>query len=324
MEGAHVKSQNETRILLQPTLDQKFSYRMHCNSISGFVQTILEAYNCHLPLYIDPKVVWITIVNQVCLLMEHHPEELRSKFVTFKGKMQVALTGMSIQTDPTTGRINLDEIAPKLLDVVRDNVLDEKFIDWVCTRFSTTTDDDMTVMQLMMLGSVKHYFNYSVTDCGLPEIIVQGTLEDWCRIKLNLDKLLEFDEILPQYGIDVWYNELKSLVDRFIDVKNNTIDTVFWSNFVDSRTPGSGSTSFWGEFLPLQHFVLKRENNKTVLCRRPDTGMLYLSDIFNETVTFPINSNGLTFHVRVGNISCTQEMSGALKTKPGFDCILKK
>ena len=46
--------------------------------------------------------------------------------------------------------------------------------------FTTTTLLDVGISQIVFLGAVKKYFDYECfPDCGIPQIILKGTIEDW-------------------------------------------------------------------------------------------------------------------------------------------------
>ncbi|ABF70531.1 hypothetical protein [Trichoplusia ni ascovirus 2c] len=123
---------------------------LNITNIKGFVDAIIECYNHHRPLYIDPKTVWVTIVHQVYLLINYNERKMRDKFVRFNGKM------------------NLHVIANvfDLVDAIHENIEDKDFKDWIIAEFSTSSEKDVTVLKAMMMGIFKKYFNYLVSDCA--------------------------------------------------------------------------------------------------------------------------------------------------------------
>jgi hypothetical protein len=50
-------------------------------------------------------------------------------------------------------------------------------------RFSTTTTASMTASEITLMSSMKNYFSYDMhTECGIPNIILKGTEEDWVSL----------------------------------------------------------------------------------------------------------------------------------------------
>ena len=60
--------------------------------------------------------------------------------------------------------------------------------------FSTTTETIKTVGYATLMCGMQKYFEYEVhlCGCGIPYILLDGTLEDWNKIKENIKNLLNF------------------------------------------------------------------------------------------------------------------------------------
>ena len=60
--------------------------------------------------------------------------------------------------------------------------------------FSTTTQTDRMVSQLILMSSVQKYYNFDTyIACGIPEVELLGTEGDW---RMLLDKLEDFRSLL--------------------------------------------------------------------------------------------------------------------------------
>jgi len=67
--------------------------------------------------------------------------------------------------------------------------------------FSTTTAIEKAAFQVTLMDAMKSYFRYSmVTACGIPEITLEGSVEDWQMIET---KAQEF----AQYDLEVWIEQ---------------------------------------------------------------------------------------------------------------------
>lgn len=59
--------------------------------------------------------------------------------------------------------------------------------------FTTTTDTDRIVFAVLMMGTLKKYFNYGLQlECGLPAVTLLGERQDWEKLASRIDKLCSF------------------------------------------------------------------------------------------------------------------------------------
>ena len=74
------------------------------------------------------------------------------------------------------------------------------------------------------MDSMQKYLEYEFYSlCGIPELRIMGEKNDWIAIK---NKLAIFNQKIP--GLSVWYNQISSIVQRFVDVYEGKIDNLFW------------------------------------------------------------------------------------------------
>ena len=60
------------------------------------------------------------------------------------------------------------------------NVVDPSLRAWILPKFSTTTTTDGIVASVIMMSSMKNYFDYKFgLMCGLPSVTLEGEQEDW-------------------------------------------------------------------------------------------------------------------------------------------------
>ena len=106
--------------------------------------------------------------------MEKEGEKLRKKFVSFEGKMElVAYGGGSIHS------ANWDDLIRQICDQIEKNTVSDVKA-WLEPNFSTTTPLDRTVGRVVLMAAMKKYFDYKMClCCGLPNVTLEGTLEDW-------------------------------------------------------------------------------------------------------------------------------------------------
>ncbi|MPN02377.1 hypothetical protein SDC9_149593 [bioreactor metagenome] len=75
------------------------------------------------------------------------------------------------------------------------------------------------------MEAMEPYFEFIViyAICGIPEITLQGTTEDWQKV---LDKTKQ----LAKYDLNWWISELEPLLAQFIAASNGEVDKIFWQN----------------------------------------------------------------------------------------------
>jgi len=89
---------------------------------------------------------------------------------------------------------------------------------------------------------MKGYFDYVVkTLCGIPEITLEGSKEDWEKLRSKVKKLNEMnkDNCL---GLDFWLKHLNPIIEKICETAiNKKIDKEFWSGIYKYSNPGSGT-----------------------------------------------------------------------------------
>lgn len=241
----------------------------------GLVRAAIEAYSGHYGLVITPDSVWISILSQVSLYFSHNSEELRNKYVNFEGKKKLTATESAFQ--------NILECLARKVD---ENILDKDFLSWTKTKFSTSTGVDDLVKSAIFLGIFQKYFEFCVSECGLKDIEIRGTLEDWEKIYINVDKILSFDYVNNRYNIPKWHQGLKYFISKFVDVKKGNIDKEFWINFVNDYNKMSGGPYVNGNILALCEFYEKKDGS----LRQRDGGHIRIEEIPKEYVIINIES----------------------------------
>ena len=96
--------------------------------------------------------------------------------------------------------------------------------------FSTTGPLEKTVHQITLLETLKGFFNYEIdgAGCGLPRIIIKGTLEDWENVRAKSD-------YIAQYELEWWTARLNVILDQIIAAKKGQFDISFWRNMIKYR-----------------------------------------------------------------------------------------
>lgn len=211
-----------------------------CASSNGLVMAVYEAYSHHHHLTIRPEDLWLTILTQMSFYINAHAEELRSCFVSHKGKIQLVVTEVG-----NTETVDLGRLAVALAEEMDRQLVDSELHDWIMPNFTTTTSTDTVVAAIIMMGAMQKYFAYLMSlTCGIPSVTLLGEKSDWLNIRHRLKKLSQFGPEPAQFAA-----LLSPILDSFILTFDNTdnpqvID--FWTKIADRQSNSSGPSYLSG------------------------------------------------------------------------------
>ena len=136
-------------------------------------------------------------------------------------------------------------MAHEMTRELEKNVVDPELRAWILPKFSTTTTTDTIVASVIMMSSMKKYFEYKFClMCGLPSVTLEGEKEDWEDILRRVEKLKE-------YGVEAvgWYHLLRPVLAQFVaafDNPNSKENKEFWGKVCHRDGGGSGPTYLGG------------------------------------------------------------------------------
>ncbi|KAF9558304.1 hypothetical protein CPC08DRAFT_667741 [Agrocybe pediades] len=198
---------------------------------NGFVNTVIDAYNAHHHLVLRPDDVWIAILGQFNFYVNTHAEDLRSHFVAHEGKKELV-----VQAVGTRYTVDFGSLAHQMTDQIHNNVVDKDLQDWILPDFSTTTKSDIVTCAVLMMATLKAYFNYRFClRCGIPSVTLEGERSDWVKILERVDKLDTFGEE-PK----AWATLLRPILRRFVGAFDGEPDLDFWGKVCHRYGMGSG------------------------------------------------------------------------------------
>ena len=112
--------------------------------------------------------------------VNEHSEELRENFVDFKGKQNWIFHKLGKLDDINEYK---DGIIKELNNKISDYIGNE-LNDILTPNFSTSTKETIIAGKASIMAIFKNYFRFGgeMFLCGIPYIILEGTLEDWEKI----------------------------------------------------------------------------------------------------------------------------------------------
>ena len=171
---------------------------------NSFVGAVHTAYYKHYPLILSPDMIWQCVAQGFAIHVNKNAEKLCHLFVAHEGKKKI-----EVRRDEFVKGSPDNDWEGALADIseeVRKNVGDE--IHSILTpEFSTTGPVERAAAQVAMMDAFKEYFDYEcATLCGIPEIILEGTVADWKKLR---EKTLS----VSQFCLQWWTDPLKPILE---------------------------------------------------------------------------------------------------------------
>src|SRR5262245_25057022 len=163
------------------------------------VAAIHKAFNDHRPLVLSPDIMWLLIAQGFAYHVNANADELRPQFVTHAGKLKITVRRDDFIKGSATNP--WPEVFGAFTEQIRTHIGDSTHTLLLPT-FSTTGPTEIAAAQIVLLDALQSYFEYEFqTACGIPEIILEGTVDDW-------DRLAKRAEDLGRFGLTWWTDVL--------------------------------------------------------------------------------------------------------------------
>ena len=207
----------------------------------NFFRFMVEAYADHRPIALSPDIIWNLIAQGFCQHVNNNPEALRDRIVYHeKGKIKLTITTNEELHSPNVKWDELlDAFDKQIAESTKNNLADVMRGD-----FSTTDKTARIVSQMTLMSSVKAFFDYSViyVKCGIPSITLEGTPEDWLKVR---NKAIQ----LRKYDLDWWLIDLIPILNEFFQASQGNVHKAFWRNIVKKDRPEKfvGGGCSWGD-----------------------------------------------------------------------------
>ena len=199
----------------------------------GLVTAILEAYNNHHNLILRPDDVWQAILTQFSFYVNSNAEKLRSKFVAFDGQQTLVV---SMKND------DFGEAANRMVDEqIMTHIRDRSVADWILPNFTTTTPNDRVAASVSIMATLQTYFKYVCQMlCGIPNVTLEGTVNDWQLLRTKIDRLLSYDLEESSNLMTEWHKMLAPVLDQLVESARGRADLDFWDHVALHVGGGSG------------------------------------------------------------------------------------
>ena len=203
-------------------------YPAYMNPLIG---TIHRAYSSHYPLVLSPDDVWTAIAQGFATHINENAEALRSRFVAHEGKVDlvVDLVGF-VRGGPANP---WGEGLTAFSDAIAENT-SPKQRDLVVGNFTTTGPVERAASEIVLMGTMQKFFGYvGRTMCGIPEITLLGTPEDWKSIRDRVAAMGEYD-------LAWWTDVVTPILDQFVAASKGHVEKAFWESMYKTHDSSGG------------------------------------------------------------------------------------
>jgi hypothetical protein len=271
-----------------------------------FVGALHAAFMDHRPLVLSPDMFWLLIAQGFAAHVNNNAEKDRSQFVSHEGKEEIIVERHDfIKGSPENP---WSEVFDEFSRCIRKKIGEDNHSQ-IVVDFSTTGPIEKAANEVVLLDAMKNYFNFTVfTRCGIPQVTLQGTKEDWAKLRDRTDALGK------RYELEWWTERLLPTLDMIADNAAGADNPELWRNIYkwNSRSGGDVITGWITDFFPYASFW-DSDTNGRVLKR------LYWHDCDEEgrlaayTVVAP---DGRSSELQVCGPFCTNMLPGSLSKVP--------
>lgn len=231
--------------------------QLYYSRINPFLKAAHYSFAYHYELKLSPDIVWLVISQGVGQHIQQSPETYREKFVNFDGQMPLHFRNDGFVKGSANN--NWAEAFSSFSKQIRAHI-GKEWHDILVADFTTTQPIHRTASEIALMHAMGKYFVYNLgTDCGIPAIILTGTVEDW-------EKLYEKASRLESLDLNWWLDELLPVLEQFIAARKGEVDVQFWKDFYHLNMMSGGPDAINGHILAFFPYVMDRKNK---LIRNP-------------------------------------------------------
>ena len=260
---------------------------------TGIVGTVLTAFNSHNNLQFRPDDLWISILAQFSAYINGRAKELRSKIVDHEGQKSLQVTSPGNIYTADLGAMNRE-----FLDQIADNIKDASLREWFLPGFTTTTETDQVCAAAMAMCSFQAYFTYKFgMICGIPQVTLLGSTDDWKLLRQKVERLAEFDgedKILSEQ----WLPRLREILDNFVESsKNGSVNNLdFWNQIVSNTGASCGGPELLTGWIST--FSVFNDKGELYADMEDFWPVIRLDDIHHNIASCPaqIDEDGVTYN----------------------------
>lgn len=201
------------------------------NGFHPFLYGMYQAYSAHRPFVMSPDMIWLLICQGFSNHINFSTGTANEVFPHLNTKQTLTIIK---NADEIVNKTKFwAESTKQFTDEISKHV-GKKLIDILRADFTTTGATERVASEITIMDAMKPYFEYIlvVFICGIPEITLEGTTDDWKKILTKLSDL-------RKYNLAWWIDELVPILKEFSAASTGDINKHFWMNMFKVHTDDS-------------------------------------------------------------------------------------
>lgn len=193
----------------------------------GYLGMLSQSYSNHEKIEIAPHDIWYLILSEIAIIIKANTEACRPLFTSSQEKIDI-----SVPVDDVT-KIDLALVVTELRKLIPVDV------DIFVPKLSTSTPDAQIAMYAALCDGVSAYYSYSTFMCGIPEIRLTGTRQDWLSLLQRAGIIAAMFGTVGLFPAVEYMIRVGDILDK-IQCSFDIVDAEFWKDIFRSKNVGSG------------------------------------------------------------------------------------
>jgi len=244
----------------------------------GFIAAAVSAFANHYPLALRPQHFWLMILQAIATHVNLNAEELRSKWVTHKGKKVLKVWRNYFRLGlPNDWAGVINDPGDGFLAQIGKNVVEGVMQD-LQPAFGGTTADERLASAITVMDATKSFFEFKVcTWCGFPSVTLEGSLDDWRALRAHAEALV-MKRCSAEFA-EKWCAALLPLLDKFVAeyevglAGSTGADEAFWNSMVKrGGDEGSGEHTWFSGWVNILFPYIEQRPNEWCVPYSPSNG----------------------------------------------------
>ena len=244
----------------------------------GFIAAAVSAFANHYPLALRPQHFWLMILQAIATHVNLNAEELRSKWVTHKGKKVLKVWRNYFRLGlPNDWAGVINDPGDGFLAQIGKNVVEGVMQD-LQPAFGGTTADERLASAITVMDATKSFFKFKVcTFCGFPSVTLEGSLDDWRALRAHAEALV-IKRCSAEFA-EKWCAALLPLLDKFVAeyevglAGSTGADEAFWNSMVKrGGDEGSGEHTWFSGWVNILFPYIEQRPNEWCVPYSPSNG----------------------------------------------------
>ncbi|MFT4058203.1 MAG: DUF4419 domain-containing protein [Legionella sp.] len=284
----HILSENFIHSFTNPYNDNKalMNNLVYESFGSAFGSMVHTAFAKHEPIELRPDDIHLLIMQGVARFLQKYPNDFKKSMKPISNEREINLTFLNEQID-------WDNVPFAFAEKLRQWIKNTKLISLLLQNYSQTTEIDKKVKAVTLMGACSAYVTFSIaTLCFIPQFVLQGTKEDWCKIGRlgdNLIRELVLNEKHKGEGVNLlyrWLQRLRPILKNMYAARMGETNSEFWQSFYKFESHSGGNT-ITGNIIYFYPFLINRASSNS------DVADLRINEyILGEDITLGRLHNG--------------------------------